>query len=219
MGIAADCSDGYHGNSCKEATLIAEAAQRNATWLFIVGEDNYVDTKMVEAALQQMPSHVPVGLGCIGCGIRNPKYGENVRRVGGFCGGCGEAISQAALERLAAGGRSALVLEYGDETQGDMSTSHAMLDRGIHLKSFPGHLTGTPVIKQQLLGKMVDDSIATFHYMTPATMRWLHAKRNRANQQEIQTMAAEAFEHGCVRGMNSAWFASEVQECLNETRR
>merc|ERR1719410_1080089 len=35
---AEDCDDGVYGNSCKEASLIAEAARRNVSWLVITGE-------------------------------------------------------------------------------------------------------------------------------------------------------------------------------------
>jgi hypothetical protein len=214
--MAADCGDGIRGNSCREATLVVEAAKRNATWLFIVGEDNYVDTELVEAALRREASDVPVGLGCIGCGKHKERYGELVAKKGGFCGGCGEALSRASIRSLTAGGDAALVQEYGDESQCDMSTSRALRNRGIAMTDFPGNLFGNVVFEIKSLTHMVGKT-ATFHYMTPPLMRWIHAKRIGAKDADMQSLEAEAFEHGCVRGLLNPIWQRRREKCLRRS--
>lgn len=215
---AEDCEDGVYGNSCKEASLIAEAARRNASWLVITGEDNYVDTARLEAALRGKDPTVPVAMGCLGCGTGLSMYGELVAKNGGLCGGCGEVLSQGALQMLAAHGRSALIEEYGRETQCDMSTSKALRERDIPLNNFPGELSGNPIFSQ----KQIEQStgVVIFHYVMPAAMRWIHALRTGSDQDqdaELLAFEAAAFKEGCMRGFQSNhWFRPRVQECRDK---
>lgn len=209
--IAVDCPDQADGNACKEASLIIEASRRNATWLIVVGEDNYMDTAMVEAAIAGVDPKNPVGLGCIGCGKGLHLYGDKVNTLGGFCGGCGEALSQATLNLLAEKGWDALVSEYGSERQCDMSTSRAMLDRGLSLQVFPGVLSGYPMFSRQEFEH--SSNFASFHYVGADVMRWLHAKR----QQKVADLPAldkTAFdEFGCVRNMVAHWWDAQINAC------
>jgi len=212
---AEDCADGSVGNSCKEASLIAEAARRNVSWLVITGEDNYVDTGRVEAALRAMDPTKPVAMGCLGCGIRLAEYGALVAKQGGLCGGCGEVLSQGALQMLAARGRSALIKEYGPQTQCDMATSRALLERSIPLSSFPGELLGNPMMSQKEMEQAT--GVMVFHYILPPTMRWLHVLRTGSAQDkdaQLPSLEAAAFKEGCARGFaNNQWFGPKVQEC------
>jgi len=212
---AEDCDDGVYGNSCKEASLIAEAARRNASWLVISGEDNYVDTARVETALRAMDPIVPVAMGCLGCGTGLAVYGELVARDGGMCGGCGEVLSHGALQMLAARGRSALIEEYGTETQCDMVTSRALRERSIPLKSFPGQLVGNPIFSQKEIEQAT--GVMIFHYVMPGTMRWLHALRTGSAEEqdeELPSLAVAAFKEGCARGFKgNIWFAPRVKDC------
>jgi len=212
---AEDCDDGMRGNSCKEASLIAEAARRNASWLVLTGEDNYVDTAQVEVALHGMDPAVPVAMGCLGCGTGLAVYGELVARDGGLCGGCGEVLSRGALQMLAAHGRSALINEYGNETQCDMSTSRALRERSIPLNSFPGELSGNPIFSRKEIEQAT--GVMIFHYVMPGTMRWLHTLRtgSAAHQDsELPSLEAAAFQDGCMRGIpDSSWLRPRVKEC------
>jgi len=212
---AKDCNDGITGNSCKEASLIAEAARRNVSWLVITGEDNYVDTARVEEVLHNLDPTVPVAMGCPGCGVGISSYGELVAKSGGLCGGCGEVLSRGALQMLAAHGRSALVKEYGLETQCDMSTSRALRKRGVPLKSFPGELSGNPIFSRKKMEQ--ETGVLIFHYVMPATMQWLHVLRTGSAQDQsdvLPSLEAAAFKKGCTRGFgNNQWFRPKVKEC------
>jgi len=216
--VAAPCEDDGTGNSCKEATLIAEAARRNVSWLVILGEDNWVDTAMLEQALRRVLLDVPVGLGCLGCGMHAGQFGKRVEATGGMCGGCGEAINRAALQRLAAKGKDELVKEVGDETQCDMATSEALLDRDIPLKDFPARLSGNPRVSREELLKLND--AATVHYLTPEVMRWLHAKRSGSSAAAVSRLNDIAFDqYGCVRYMPAHWWDSQMAECRQKGRK
>jgi len=209
--ITVDCPDQGDGNACKEASLIIEAARRNVTWLIVLGEDNYVDTAMMEASLADVDPQTPVGLGCIGCGKGLQLYGDKVNELGGFCGGCGEALSQASLNLLAENGWGALVSEYGSERQCDMSTSRAMLDRGLSLKVFPGVLSGYPMFSRREFES--SSNIASFHYVGADVMRWLHAKR-RQQVDDLPALDKNAFdEFGCVRNMVAHWWDEQIKAC------
>jgi len=211
---AQDCEDNMLGNSCKEASLIAEAARRNVSWLVITGEDNYVDVSQIEAVLRKMDPTVPAALGCLGCGKGVAAYGKLIEKRGGFCGGCGEVLSQGALQMLAAHGRSALINEYGTQTQCDMSTSRALLERSIPMMTFPGELSWGPVVSRKEIEQAT--GVMIFHYVMPAAMQWLHAVRTgHADEDELSSLAALAFEKGCMQGFEGIpWFQEQVEQCM-----
>lgn len=212
--VAVDCDDSPRGNSCKEASLILEAARRNASWLVLTGDDNYVDTVQVEASLRSKVATDPIGMGLIGCGQGLPRYGPLVARNGGLCGGGGEILSGAAVQRLAAAGQDALLSEYGDETQCDMSTSGALLRRGIPLTWFPGRLNGMPIYKKDQIKGEIRAHGVTFHYVAPKLMRWLHAAIARpVDEERLRALEAEAFEGNCVRFFGHVWEMKRRREC------
>jgi len=116
---------------------------------------------------------------------------------------------------LAAHGRSALVKEYGLETQCDMSTSRALRKRGVPLKSFPGELSGNPIFSRKKMEQ--ETGVLIFHYVMPATMQWLHVLRTGSAQDQsdvLPSLEAAAFKKGCTRGFgNNQWFRPKVKEC------
>merc|ERR1719420_1975384 len=52
--VETSCLDTYDGIACKEFENQQEAIRRNADWLVILGEDNYVDTKRMEEKLAKL---------------------------------------------------------------------------------------------------------------------------------------------------------------------
>jgi len=133
----------------------------------------------------------------------------------GLCGGCGEVLSQGALQMLATHGGSALIKEYGIETQCDMKTSRALRERSIPLRSFPGELSGYPIFSQREIEQAT--GVMIFHYIMPGTMRWLHALRTgsaKKQDEELPSLAVAAFKEGCTRGFEgNRWFEPRVKEC------
>lgn len=223
---AADCDDLPSGNPCKEASLVVEAAKRNASWLFIVGEDNYVDIKLIETALKTERTDIPVGLGYIGCGRGAPdvleRYGKELYTYGGFCGSCGEALNHASLQRMVKEGPHTLVKEYGNGNDCDMATSAAMYKRNIPMRAFPGRLIGTPIFRRKELEREMAGNAMTFHYVTPEAMRWVHAKKTGVAKKELRDIESAAFigqKRSCLAGMttnNNAVWKKEIQTCLAE---
>ncbi|CAK0858242.1 unnamed protein product, partial [Prorocentrum cordatum] len=101
--LRSECRDDMAGISCKEATLLSEGAARGADWLYIIGEDNYVNTKNVEKWLEDKDPDSAVAYGIVGCG--RGLFCQDVAAYnahGGFCGGGGYIISRAALQSLLA---------------------------------------------------------------------------------------------------------------------
>jgi len=177
-----------------------------------------VDSPRVEAVLRKMDPAIPAALGCIGCGKDVPDYGYGklVQKDGGFCGGCGEVLSRGALQMLAACGRSALVNEYGTKTQGDMSTSLALRERGIPMSSFPGELSSFPVISRDEIERST--GVMIFHYVMPAAMRWLHVFRTGSgDEKELRSLEALAFAKGCMQFEFIPWFQEQVEQCIKQS--
>jgi len=62
--LSSDCADTRDALACKEAWLLAEGAARDVAWLVIIGEDNWVNPKRLEAELwkrSREPRLLPVG--------------------------------------------------------------------------------------------------------------------------------------------------------------
>jgi len=214
--LRSDCGDDMSSISCKEATLLAEGAARGADWLVVVGEDNYVHTRHVEAALQGRDPDTATAYGYLGCG-RGKYCRDNAHfdMYGGFCGGAGYIISRAALQRLVASGAPALHAVY-DRTAdpNDMTTSCELARHGARLLHLPG-MHGTPMFMiQQYFNAAHSDEILTSHYLLPAAMRWMHAEVEEAEDSVMEKLQGEAFDHGCARGMNQTLWSKEYSRCV-----
>lgn len=219
--LKSNCGDNITSISCKEATLLAEGAARGADWLVVVGEDNYVYTRHVEAFLGDKDPTAAVAYGRVGCGrglfCRDNEFFST---FGGFCGGAGYIISRAALQRLVADGAPALHKVY-DKTANpnDMTTSCELARHGTHLHHTRG-MNGYPLFMiQQFRGAAQSDEILTSHYVPPSTMRWLHAVVENAEESVQEGLRREAFEHGCARGMDNSFWAKEYSRCVHVNSR
>lgn len=215
--LRSSCGDDMSSISCKEATLLAEGAARGADWLVVVGEDNYVYTRHVEAFLRVQDPDRAVAFGYVGCG--RGKYCHDSAQFnvhGGLCGGGGYIISRAALQRLLADGAPALHKVY-DKTANpnDMTTSCELVRHGTQLRHLPG-MHGSPMFMiQQYVNAAHGDEIMTSHYLQPAVMRWMHAEVEEKGDSVVQKLQAEAFEHGCAIGMNQTLWAKEYSRCVH----
>jgi hypothetical protein len=220
--IAVDCADAQDGLSCKEANLLAEGAKRGADWLFISGEDNYVDTAALEEHLEKTSQRYNPGgvvaLGQMGCGSGNTNFCESVRTKSGLCGGGGYAISRGALAALMANGREALIREYGGRERqlmpNDMSTSCALYDRGAEFPYFGG-LFGGPTFGMKDYEQMIT-STSVFHYVTPEVMHWVHGLKTGLPASQMKALEGYAFDRGCARGMDNEFWHSQYTTCLEE---
>jgi len=210
-----DCADDVSGLSCKEANLIARGFDRGTAWLFITGEDHYVDTNRVEKILYGLNSSIPVAFGCVGCGGGAFPNLTFVQRSGGMCGGCGYAISRSALRKLMEKGRDAMIQEYGTETQCDMSTSNALMARGVPLESFPGPLNGAGLFRIE----EYNQNDLTYHPSVPLIMQWLHAMKNNATN--ASKLEALAFTNGCATSMaeEEPFWEKHINACLESASR
>jgi len=215
--LKSTCGDDMSSISCKEATLLAEGAARGADWLVVVGEDNYVYTRHVEAYLKHQDPDRAVAYGYVGCG--RGKYCQDNAQFsmrGGLCGGGGYIISRAALQRLVADGAPALHKVY-DKTANpnDMTTSCELVRHGTQLRHLSG-MHGTPMFMiQQYFNAAHSEDILTSHYLLPTAMRWMHAEVEEADDSVMERLQAEAFVHGCARGMNQTLWAREYARCTH----
>jgi len=220
--VAVDCDDGTTSLSCKEAMLLVEGAKRGADWLFISGEDNYVDTDRLEQLIStQGKAYSPeskVALGCLGCGYGNRDFCEGVQTKSGFCGGCGYAISRGTLAQMTANGTEALVNEYGghgrQKMPNDMSTSCALYERGVDLH-YMTHLMGGPTFGMKDFQRS-KDMYAVFHYVSPEVMRWYHGLKQGLPAQEMAKLQDMAFDRGCAWGMDTKLWHDHFEACLEE---
>jgi hypothetical protein len=216
--LRSGCGDDMSSISCKEATLLAEGAARGADWLVVVGEDNYVYTRHVEAYLKDRDPDTAIAYGSAGCGrgkyCRDSAY---FNMYGGLCGGAGYIISRAALQLLVADGAPALHKVYDNTANpNDMTTSCELVRHGARLRHQPG-MHGTPMFMiQQYFNAAHGDEILTSHYLSPALMRWLHAEVEEFPQDSaMEKLQDEAFDHGCARGMNTTHWATQHARCMH----
>jgi hypothetical protein len=228
--MSVDCDDGATGLSCKEATLMIEGAKRKADWLFITGEDNYVDADVVERFLQEQDPGRAVAFGCIGCGKGNIPAGMSclgVNESGGMCGGCGYAISGAALSELTRQGSDKLIQEYGGRIKqtvaNDMQTSCSLRNRGASLESLAFPTEGNPIFGvtdyEDCLRRQDKKKVGVYHYIEPDVMRWMHGFRQQLPEKDLLLLEAKAFDRGCVIGMNSSLWAEKYNDCLKRHRK
>eukprot|EP00401_Gymnodinium_catenatum_P065958 CAMPEP_0117502610 /NCGR_PEP_ID=MMETSP0784-20121206/23900_1 /TAXON_ID=39447 /ORGANISM="" /LENGTH=352 /DNA_ID=CAMNT_0005297895 /DNA_START=80 /DNA_END=1135 /DNA_ORIENTATION=- len=212
-----DCPDSTNGLPCKETHLIQEGVRRDADWLFVTGEDNWINTEALENALRTRRPHDEVGLGCLGCGTGQKQFCSEVQRIGGLCGGCGYALSRAALDHLLRGGAGALESEYGRESRwpNDMRTSCALRSRGVRLDRLP-NLVGGPMFGKMNFVRAMSNGILVFHYVTPSVMRWLHGVQTKSPAEDVDRLERLAFDQGCAIGMNTTHWTRQYSACLEQ---
>lgn len=202
--VESRCPDGRSGQACKEGRILEEGYKRGADWLMVLGEDHYVNTAELEAELRQRTnasgSAVPLVLGLLGCGKGGGEawgYCPEVDRLGGICGGAGYAFNRAALRALMAGGAEALRAEFGTEWMpGDMASSCAVRRRAIRLEDVSlgdANRNDREADFRELLAR----GMLTFHYVSPAVMRWLHASVQKRPVAEVRALQQAAFDGGC----------------------
>lgn len=210
--IVSSCSDGYNGIPCKEEQLIENGYKRGAEWLAILGEDNYVDTALFEKSLAARRSDSPVALGLLGCKT-DPKFCPEAADKPSLCGGGGYVLNRAALAALLEPGADALRSDYdqGVGHQGDLITSCMLHRRGIDIAELSG-LVGYRETHEKALMQLVQEGPLTLHYMTPWTMRWVHAQLIKKPDIEVKALEMEAFENGCC-----CWASeSQKKQCEKE---
>merc|ERR1712032_1295162 len=143
---ATGCPDGHNrGLSCKIAFAWSLAASRMGShdWMFVVDDDAYVNTTNLESMLLERGNASKLEAhGVVGCGLEWCN--------GGFCGGGGYAVSQAALKTIINKSEPmdfrAEFLRVYDQTFGegsdlawdDICASCLMKQRGFSLKTLAG---------------------------------------------------------------------------------
>jgi len=212
--LRSECRDDMAGISCKEATLLSEGAARGADWLYIIGEDNYVNTKNVEKWLEDKDPDSAVAYGIVGCG--RGLFCQDVAAYnahGGFCGGGGYIISRAALQSLLANGAPALHEIY-DATSwpNDMTTSCQLRKHEVLLSVGP-YMSGGPMFNIADFERIARTDFATTHYVRPAVMRWFHAEVEGLPDSVKKPLEELAFDHGCAIGMNDTHWNKEWMVC------
>jgi len=212
--LKSKCGDAMGSISCKEATLLAEGAARGADWLVVVGEDNYVSTGNVEAALADKDPSENIAFGVVGCGTG--LYCKDVdafSHMGGFCGGAGYIIARGALQQLLANGATALHKVYDNTTDpNDMTTSCELRRSSTALQGLGG-MNGFPMFSIQEHESAIHTNFLTVHYLLPAVMRWMHAEIVGAEASEKQRLMLEAFDHGCAKGMDNTFWHNQWMSC------
>lgn len=175
---AAACADTHAGGACKDAVALADGAESGASWVVLVGDDNYVVRTNLEAALSAMNPDEPHVLGIPGCG-------NDLCVAGGLCGGGGQIFSRGALRQMvgAPGAREMFLREHGTEANlsgswGDVASCRVAATHNLSVEALPG-LHGWP---EDLLSVQADlcaqspEAVKplTFHYVSPEEMISLH---------------------------------------------
>eukprot|EP00928_Gymnodinium_smaydae_P010674 TRINITY_DN14022_c0_g6_i1.p1 TRINITY_DN14022_c0_g6~~TRINITY_DN14022_c0_g6_i1.p1 ORF type:complete len:352 (+),score=35.22 TRINITY_DN14022_c0_g6_i1:43-1098(+) len=224
--VEAECDDSEFGVSCKEAEIMAQGVNRNADWLVVLGDDNWVNVHEFEAMLREHTVANPAILGIVGCQLNylGTCVGVSEEDVtkGSLCGGGGYAVNRAALATLSDGNASTLHATYAsfaaDSWFGDMATSCLARQRHVDLINIDT-LFGFRMTTEQEIRDNVKRAL-TLHYLTGDAMRWLQlrveADENEANADNtrLQELEAAAFDEGCC----CTYFDSELDECKSKLR-
>lgn len=172
-------SDHGLGLCCKTGHALALARGRMAgrSWALVVDDDTYVSPNNIENALSGHNASSLVALGCNACG---PKLCSN--RGGNFCGGCGYAVSAAAMEALVDKSHEAFEKEMVGmaasseaEQYDDIAVSCLLKRRGVATKSLEG-MHGWKLENQKAYLAAVraaNPAPLTFHYVSADTMAFL----------------------------------------------
>eukprot|EP00929_Paragymnodinium_shiwhaense_P063295 TRINITY_DN31630_c0_g1_i1.p1 TRINITY_DN31630_c0_g1~~TRINITY_DN31630_c0_g1_i1.p1 ORF type:complete len:483 (+),score=115.93 TRINITY_DN31630_c0_g1_i1:75-1523(+) len=212
------CQDGQWGFACKEQALIETGHRWGASWLVVLGEDNYVDTPRLENALataDKLWKDEPLALGILGCKLpQESGYCPKAASAEGFCGGGGYAINQAALHKvLVEGSKEDLQEAYASKRgiHGDQATSCALRQQGVELIELP-KLVGSRMMHKKDFHELFEEDVLSMHYMTPEVMKWVHANKRKRPAKEIALLEQAAFdEKDCC-----CWHYDEDETCRPE---
>lgn len=167
-----DCPDSHKGGACKDFTALADAWDRGADWVVLLGSDNYAITSNIEAVLAKLSSITPHVLGIKGCGDC---------KAGGLCGGGGQIFSRGALKKMMVAGRESYMNESLAEAAscgnwGDVSNCRVAFAHGVSVSDLPG-LHGWHLNVQELQDALSSTNPLplTFHYLKPDEIKTLHA--------------------------------------------
>ena len=121
-------------------------------------------------------------------------------------------MNSAALQKLTNVGTERLHEEYlagPPGLPGDVATSCLMHRRGVQLKEWHG-LMGWRMMNVYKARRALQQRPMTFHYMTPESMRWVHANLHGGTASEIEHLEEKAFSNGCC-----CWYNEKThEECL-----
>lgn len=205
---ATGCGSDHHlGLTCKTGHSLALAAEMigQKPWAFVIDDDVYVNTSHLESLLQKHDSSKLVALGIPGCGTPHCDDHE-----GGFCGGGGYALSQAALKALIDRPKPedfhnelqdmTKVFYPGETPWDDITTTCLMKRRGISIEKIDG-LYGwripdgshpAPDGKLTQLYKAAIHSSnptpLTFHYVSPEEMYTIHKQFTKGESGKVSLL-------------------------------
>lgn len=204
------CPDSHSGGACKDFTALAAACDKGADWVVLLGSDNYAVARNIEAALAQRSSATAQVLGIKGCGDC---------QAGGLCGGGGQIFSRAALERMLSDGRENYMNESLAEAfrcgmWGDVSNCRVAFAHGVSVLDLPG-LHGWHLNAQQLQDAVLSayPLPLTFHYLTAAEIRKLHALIAQHGERYFRT-ATDSTKDSLV-----SWYQQRDEYVLEESQR
>eukprot|EP00929_Paragymnodinium_shiwhaense_P009855 TRINITY_DN114235_c0_g1_i1.p1 TRINITY_DN114235_c0_g1~~TRINITY_DN114235_c0_g1_i1.p1 ORF type:complete len:466 (+),score=99.67 TRINITY_DN114235_c0_g1_i1:46-1443(+) len=212
---------------CKEAELIIHGIQRNAEWLAVLGDDNYVDTELLEPMLRAHHSATPMALVHPGCGKgQHFCRAMDVNEKGGICGGAGYYLNRAGQARLAALGFEKLREMYLRRMMpGDMASSCVFLNSGVRLsmapwldQSFPNRISARKEWKQIIFKRSKPTML--YHYVEASLAKWLHYSQMKRKglpvpaAVDMEQLEAQAFDRGCSGKGGSIMSELGFQDCI-----
>lgn len=181
---ASDCGDSHDAGACKDSVGLANAYEKGADWVMLVGTDNYVMPENVESVLSSYNSSQPMVLGIKGCGDCP---------AGGLCGGGGQVISRGALQKFMARGRAAFLQEEAQEAKacgmwGDVSNCRVAAMHDVPVNSLLG-LRGWADEISDIRGHMqaTEPVPLTWHYVDPDKMQQIHKLKLKHPLEALQT--------------------------------
>jgi hypothetical protein len=193
------CADNYAGLACKNFESLKEGLKRNADWLVILNEDNYVNTSGLEQTLSNLsrehPEYKtsPIEMGIKGCELSMcPELHGKVS----ICGGGGQIFNHAALSLLFRDGPEALFSEYSKKAglQDDPIAACALQKRGGELIDFHEGLLANRIFQKREMDIAIDHHPLVMHYLTtPEVMHYVHSKMNG----EKHINSKKAFDNDC----------------------
>jgi len=170
------CADSHAGGVCKDAIGLSQAWKSDADWVVLLGVDNYVVTKQLEAALADMDPQEPVLLGLTGCS----RAGCTPPGAVAVCGGGGQVFSRGALQMLFSGGEQPFLASVAQQAPacgmfGDVTNSRIAFTHGVKIRRVPWVVHPWRKTVSAMSADLNSANPAlVFHYITPDAMRGLY---------------------------------------------